>query len=60
MGVKFTCGICQKFVGVKHKAIRCDLFNKWIHTVCNNLDKKTYKHLQGSTTNWFYISCIEK
>ena len=38
--VKFSCGICQKAVAKKVKAICCDLCNKWIHTACNNLDKK--------------------
>ena len=41
MGVKFPRGICLKSVGVKHKAICCDLCNKLIHIASNNLDKKT-------------------
>ena len=60
MVVKFPCGICHKPVGVKHKAICCDLCDKWIHTACNNLDKKTYKNLQESNTSWFCINCVKK
>ena len=59
MDNKFPCGICQKFLSVKRKPICCDLCDKCIHIVCTNLDKKTYKHLQGSTTNWFCITCIK-
>ena len=60
MVVKYPCGICQKAVGVKHKAICCDICNKWIHIACNNLDKKTYQKLQESNINWFCITCIKK
>ena len=42
MVLKFPCRICQKPVGMKHKAIFCDLCNTWINIVCNTLDKKTY------------------
>ena len=60
MVVKHPCGICQKSVGVKHKAICCDICNRWIHTACNNLDRKTYSKLQESNKNWFCITCIKK
>ena len=60
MMVKFPWEICQKAVGKKHNAVCCDLCNEWIHIACNNLDKKTYKLLQGSSTKWFCINCTEK
>ena len=60
MVVKSPCGICQKAVGKKHNAICCDLCNKWIHIACNNLDKKTYRGLQGSTMKWFCLTCIKQ
>ena len=60
MVVKHPCGICQKSVGVKHKAICCDICNRWIHIACNNLDRKTYSKLQESNKNWFCITCVKK
>ena len=60
MVVKCPCGICQKAVGKKHNAVCCDLCNQWIHIACNNLDKKTYKLLQGSNTKWFCINYTKK
>ena len=60
MVVKFPCGICQKAVGKKHNAVCCDLCNEWIHIACNNLDKKTYKLLQRSSTKWFCTNCTKK
>ena len=60
MVVKFPCGICQKTVGKKHNLVCFDLCNEWIHIACNDLDKKTYKLLQGSSTKWFCINCTEK
>ena len=60
MVVKFPCGICQKAVGIKHNAVCCDLCNEWIHISCNNLDNKTYKLLQDSSTKQFCINCTKK
>ena len=60
MVVKHPCGICQKSVGVKHKAICGDICNRWIHVACNNLDRKTYSKLTESNKNWFCITCIKK
>ena len=57
---KFPCGICQKAVATKNKAICCDLLNKWIHTGCNNLKKTTYIQIQHGDSNWFWVPCLEK
>ena len=57
--VKFPCGICQKAVATKHKAICCDLFNKWIHIGCNSLNKTTYIQIQHIDTNWFCVPCLK-
>ena len=38
--IKSPCDISQKTVAKRHKAICCDLCDKWIHIACNNLDKK--------------------
>ena len=57
---KFPCGICQKPVTKKHRAVCCDICDEWIHISCNYLDKKTYKKLQTSDSNWFCIKCMKK
>ena len=56
---KFPLGICQKAVATEHKAIRCDLCNKWIHIGCNNLNKTNYIQIQHSDTNWFCMPCLK-
>ena len=58
--VKHPCGICQKAVANNHKAICCDICNKWIHISCNNLDRKTYIKLQRSNTTWYCIRCLQE
>ena len=60
MAAKFPCGICQKAIGKKDNAVCCNFCNEWIHTACNNLDKKAYKLLEGSNTKWFWINCTKK
>ena len=57
--VKFPCGLFQKAVATKHKAICCDLCNKWIHISCNNLNKTTYIQIQHSDTNWSCMPCLK-
>ena len=60
MVVKFPCGICQKAVSKEHNTVCCDLCNEWIHISCDNLDKKTYKLLQGFSAKCFCINCTKK
>ena len=56
----FPCGICQKAVAKRHKAICCDLCHKWVHIACNNLNKKTYQNLQSSEISWFCMPYLKK
>ena len=44
--VIYLCGICHKAVANKHKAICCDLCNKWVCIACNNLKEHTYSQIQ--------------
>ena len=46
-------------LSVKHKAVCCDLCNKWANIACNNLDKKTNKKLQCSAANRICLTCIK-
>ena len=50
----------SKAVANNHKAICCDICNKWIHISCNNLDRKTYIKLQCSNTTWYCISYLQE
>ena len=47
MGVKHPCAVCKKAVGVKHKAICCDLCCNWVHMKCNKINKQTYEILKN-------------
>lgn len=40
MVVTFPCGICQKTVGMKLKAICCHFCNMWINIACKKRNKK--------------------
>ena len=55
------CGICFRPVAFNHKAIVCDICEKWIHIKCNKLDDKDYKHFQDDINrdeNFFCINCL--
>ena len=40
--IAYPCGVCSNAVATNHKAILCDLCNKWIHLKCNHLGKTDY------------------
>ena len=43
MVVQFPCLKCIRAVAKNHKAVQCDICDKWIHIACNNLNMYTYK-----------------
>ena len=60
MVIRFPCNICTKSVNNNHKAILCDLCDKWVHIKCNKFDKKDYTEFQNNTDKTFYcIKCLE-
>ena len=57
--IAFPCGVCQKAVAKNHKAICCDICQKWIHIKCNNLNKNDYKFFQENIDEQFFcVNCI--
>ena len=60
MVIKHPCKLCKKSVGARHKAIKCDLCNLWVHIKCNFLDNKTYKSLQENDNSWYCIVCSKE
>ena len=59
--IAYPCGVCSKSVAKNHKAILCDLCNKWIHLKCNNLGKTDYVIFQdekNADRQIFCINCI--
>ena len=58
--VKFPCSVCEKSVAINHKAVCCDVCNRWVHTRCNNICKKIYIGHKNNSTPWFCKSCIQQ
>ena len=53
------CGVCHKAVGENHRAICCDICEKWIHIKCNNLNNNDYKFFQENSDEQFIcVNCI--
>jgi hypothetical protein len=48
------CKICLQEVYQHENAIVCDICNVWVHTRCNNLDKKDYKKFKDDQDKSFY------
>ena len=60
MVVQFPCLKCNRAVAKNHKAVQCDICDKWVHIACNNLDTYTYKKLQKYKSPWYCICCLQK
>ena len=51
--------MCLKAVAKNHKAIECNLCNKWVHIKCNKFNKKDYITYQEDEERPFYcIKCL--
>ena len=57
--VEFPCLVCDKPVAANHKAVCCDLCDKWVHIYYNNICKNTHQKLKKKDTNaWFCKLCL--
>ena len=52
------CGLCHGAVAFNHKAIVCDICQKWVHIKCNKLDKNDYKFFQDDINQDDFFFCI--
>ena len=55
--VKHPCLACEKPVAKSHRAIMCEICEKWIHIKCSNITPAEYLQLSGSDEPWFCIYC---
>ena len=56
----YPCSICTKKVQQRHKAILCDICDKWTHIKCNLLDDKDYNyHKKHQDAHFSCRKCIE-
>ena len=60
MVVQFPCLKCNKAVAKNHKAVQCDICDKWIHIASNNLNTYMYKKVQKDKSFWYCICCLQK
>ena len=56
---KFPCSSCKNNVNQNHRAIQCDICDRWIHLKCNFLNTKDYENLKNSEESFYCIKCIE-
>ena len=57
---QFPCLICEKVAAKNHKAVCCDVCNKWVHIGLNNINTYTYRKLQKSHAPWYCNKCLKK
>ena len=60
MVVQFSCLKCNRAAAKNHKAVQCDICDKWVHIACNNLNTYMYKKLQKYNSPWYCICCLQK
>ena len=57
---QFPCLICEKAIVKNHKAVCCDVSNKWVHTGCNNINTYAYRKQQKSDPPWYCKEFLKK
>ena len=60
MVVQFPCLKCNRAVAKNHKAVQCDICDKWVHIACNNLNTYTYKKLLKDKSPSYCIFCLQE
>ena len=59
--IAHPCGVCSRPVAHNHKAIVCDICQKWIHLGCNKFDDKDDKFFQDDVNfdeQFFCLNCV--
>ena len=57
---RFPCSTCHKNVNNNHRAICCDLCDRWIHIKCNFLNLTDYNRLKNDINPFYCINCIRE
>ena len=60
MPLEYPCSSCHKNVNKNHRAICCDICDKWIHIKCNYLNLSDYNKLKNDCNPFFCINCMNK
>ena len=60
MAPEFFCLVRCKSPSKIHKAVCCDICNKWVHIACNIMNKYNYQKLQKFKASWYCKSYIKK
>ena len=59
-GKENKCGTCNVMVGVKAKALWCDMCEIWYHTKCINIKDEIYNSLkEWQNVSWVCDACIK-
>ena len=59
----YPCGVCNKKVGIRMRAVECDICNYWNHIKCDNIDPKYYeilKKTENTNRHHFCKTCKEE
>ena len=57
---KEPCLKCNRNVNKNHRAVCCDICNRWVHIKCNFFNPIDYKRLQHDPLPFFCINCISE
>ena len=54
------CGICDRRVGVRARALQCDICNFWNHIRCDGVEPSLYETLKKSKDDHYCKLCSEE
>ena len=53
------CQVCNKIVASNHRAIECNICQRWVYIKCKKLDQKDYNTYQANGDKKFFcINCL--
>ena len=56
--VKYPCGICNKNVRTKQKAMECETCLSWYHNKCSGMNDLLYRvHMEHESYTWICYRC---
>ena len=53
----YPCRVCTLEVKDDNKSVQCDLFDRWIHINCVEINHQKYERLKKDPLAWYCANC---
>ena len=53
----YPCRVCSLEVEDDDKSVQCDLYDRWIHTKCAEINHQKYEKMKKDPLAWYSPDC---